>query len=132
MAAHDIETQTAVELKTISSTWTQRRQRQEGETCRSTNRTYTSPPNDKPGEQLLHILSILNFHRGTIFSVPPSRGWNLRQHLGKGASFEVDEGELPIRYALDHSRYRDLYVKGPEEDYNFIDHTKTAVRTIGE
>ena len=130
MTSSNVENQLGkdLELQSISSSYTERRRRRVFDSFLRTDKIEgkaSDSPEDR-GEQLFSILGLLNLHNGTIFSVEQNQKWNLRQALGMGASFKVTETEMPIWSALSHLRYRSLNLRGPEEEYNFVDHTNTS------
>ena len=76
-------------------------------------------------QPLLELFRVVAYYSVRILSIEPSQQWNVRQALGHGASFAVEQTGLPISSATSHLRYRDLDVKGPNEDFYFTDHTRT-------
>ena len=76
-------------------------------------------------ESLLELFRVISHYRIQILSVEPNQQWNVRQALGQGASFKVEQTGLPVSSTLSRLRYRNLDIKGPNEDSNFTDHTGT-------
>lgn len=83
--------------------------------------------NDLPAKDLLLVLRLMRKYGIHSFSVPQNLRWNRRHELGEGASFAVQEYNLPMWSAFQtHQRYRDLNVKGPNERFHFTDHANTT------
>ena len=76
-------------------------------------------------QPFLDLFRVVAYHNVRILSIEPNLDWNIRQALGHGASFAVEQTGLPISSTTSHLCYRDLDVKGPDEDFYFIDHTRT-------
>lgn len=84
---------------------------------------YSTP--HPTAESLLELFRVISHYQIQIFSVEPNQQWNVRQALGHGASFEVEQTGLPVSSTLSHLRYRNLDIREPNEDFNFTDHTGT-------
>ena len=101
------------------------RQRQDSDEQDSTAIPGSQSAPYHASESLLELFCVISHHKLQIFSVEPSQQWNVRHALGHGASFQVDQTGLPISSTLSHLRYRNLNIKGPDEDFHFTDHTGT-------
>jgi hypothetical protein len=70
---------------------------------------------------LLLCLRLLAHHNVPIFTISRGRKWNIREDLGRGSTFAVEQADLPVREAVSDLQYRDIS-KGRREGL-FTDHT---------
>lgn len=84
---------------------------------------------DYSDDQRLVLLRLLAYHKIRTLVVEPdvdsNEKWNLRESLGHGGSFLVQEANLPISSITSRLRYRDFKIKGPKAGPYFQDHTQT-------
>ena len=77
----------------------------------------------------LDLLRLLAHHGVQSLLVEPevdtNADWNLRQSLGAGASFSVQQAAIPVSATLSYLRYRDFRVKRSKTGIYFQDHTRT-------
>jgi hypothetical protein len=99
--------------------------RQDGNNSDQVGETSYVRASAAPRQSLLELFRVVAYYEVRILSIEPTQQWNIRRALGHGASFAVEQTGLPISSTLSHLRYRDLDVKGPNEDFYFIDHTGT-------
>ena len=99
------------------------KQRQPGNTSESVTNKDSLETDTARHQPFLELFRVVAYHDVRILSIEPTQYWNIRQALGHGASFVVEQTGLPISSTTSHLRYRDLDVKGPGEDFYFTDHT---------
>ena len=77
----------------------------------------------------LDLLRLLAYYGIRSLLVEPdvdsNEEWNLREILGLGASFLVQQAAIPISATVSYLRYRDFKSKGSEAVLHFQDHTQT-------
>ncbi|KAF2799731.1 hypothetical protein K505DRAFT_230396 [Melanomma pulvis-pyrius CBS 109.77] len=78
---------------------------------------------------LLYCLRLVAHYGIHVFRVERGFKWNMRQDLGKGSTFAVEQADLPLKYANSDLSYN--LSMGGDEEY-FVDHTGTrwAARTV--
>jgi hypothetical protein len=91
----------------------------------STDERHSIPEHDTHAEQypLLLCLRLLVHHDVHIFTIGRGRRWNMREDLGKGSTFTVEQADIPMREGLTELQYHD-FARGRRLDY-FTDHTGT-------
>jgi len=102
------------------------RQRQVWKTgLQSTDKSRSIPEHDAHAEQypLLLCLRLLVHHDVHVFTVGRGRRWNMREVLGKGSTFTVEQADIPVREGLADLQYYN-FVRGQRLNY-FTDHTGT-------
>jgi hypothetical protein len=131
MQATDIESQChELQSSLVSSRFRQRRSRIDSGPANQGHNLEVNAGTQADGSttEILPLLQLMGKYDIRHLAITPLQGYNLRESLGKGASFLVEEANLPISESLSHLRYRDMRVGGIDGK-DFIDHTKTAWRS---